>query len=101
MNKEQLLDILEMRFEENMHRHKHMSWENVSERISSQENILRTIINMEETGGQPDVMELSDGRIVYVDFCGKFSEDRVSLCYDEAALEARKKINLGRLPWVR
>jgi hypothetical protein len=45
---------------------------------------------MEETGGQPDVVDLESKEIVFVD-CSKESPiGRRSLCYDKKALDSRK-----------
>lgn len=46
---------------------------------------------MEETGGEPDLIVMPDGRMAYVDCCIETSKERKSLCYDRAAWENRKQ----------
>ncbi len=48
---------------------------------------------MERTGGEPDVVGLSadSGEVIFTDCVPESPEGRRALCYDQAALEARKK----------
>lgn len=46
---------------------------------------------MEKTGGEPDVVEFENGKIVFVDFSAESPKGRRSFCYDQAALNSRKE----------
>jgi len=90
MNKTELLVILEKRFNENTHLHPNHKWSDVLNRIN--DNNIKTLINMEQTGGEINVVDLYDdsSKIIFVD-CSKESPDkRRSVCYDHEALNKRK-----------
>ena len=86
-----LLNTLESRFTENVERHPGMVWSNILERIQTDEKIMTSLALMEETGGEPDVIHLPNGDFAFCDCSVESPTGRRSLCYDEAALEARKK----------
>lgn len=46
---------------------------------------------MENSGGEPDVVELRDNKLVYCDCAPESPKGRRSLCYDSQALKSRKK----------
>jgi hypothetical protein len=53
---------------------------------------LRALTEMERTGGEPDVTGVSlDGRIIFTDCSAESPTGRRSLCFDDAALAARKE----------
>jgi hypothetical protein len=87
INKE-LLNILENRFNKNMHRHINVTWSTVLELLT--EDKLDTIQKMEETGGEPDFL-IQDSEKLYVDFSKESPKGRRSLCYDKDARVNRKK----------
>ena len=89
--KTKLLATLQSRFEKNMHRHVDISWADLLPKLSDDK--LWSISEMERTGGEPDVVCLVENSndFVFCD-CAKESPDgRRSVCYDQAALESRKK----------
>lgn len=51
-----LLATLKARFERNMNRHKGIGWERVQARLESNPERLRSLHEMESTGGEPDVV---------------------------------------------
>ena len=51
---EELLGILKTRFEKNTHRHKGIEWAKVQVRLESNQEKLRSLNEMEITGGEPD-----------------------------------------------
>jgi hypothetical protein len=51
-----LLQALKARFEKNMHRHKGVAWANVQARLEGNPDALRSLREMELTGGEPDVI---------------------------------------------
>jgi len=90
--RDQLLRVLKGRFDNNTHRHPHLSWAEIESRIEARAEVLRSLHLMETTGGEPDVVVLGseDGLITFCD-CSKESPiGRRSLCYDRAALDERK-----------
>ena len=88
-----MLTILKARFQANMPRHPDMDWAAVERRLLAQPDALEALRRMEETGGEPDVIGFADDgeRILFCDCARESPAGRRSLCYDEAALLARKK----------
>ena len=62
---EALLMQLKTRFEENMHRHEGIKWEDVQEKLAAQPEKLWSLNEMEETGGEPDVVGYDEAKDVY------------------------------------
>ncbi|MEQ8331016.1 MAG: DUF4256 domain-containing protein [Longimicrobiales bacterium] len=90
---ESLIDVLRMRFEENTHRHEGVRWADVQARLEARPDALRSLQEMERTGGEPDVVR-SDGAgdsYLFVDCAKESPEGRRSVCYDPEALASRKK----------
>jgi len=88
-----LLETLQKRFEKNMKRHKDLQWKNVEARLISQEAKLWSLIQMEETGGEPDVVGVDSktGEVIFFDCSPETPAGRRSYCYDKEALDARKE----------
>jgi uncharacterized protein DUF4256 len=91
--REELLRILESRFEKNMKRHKGVAWSKVKARLESQPEKLLSLSRMEETDGEPDVVghDTKNGQYIFFDCSAQTPSGRTSLCYDDEALEARKE----------
>lgn len=51
-----LLKTLKTRFEKNMRRHKGLEWVSVQKKLENQTKKLRSLDEMEKTGGEPDVV---------------------------------------------
>ncbi|WP_030138643.1 DUF4256 domain-containing protein [Pseudomonas fluorescens] len=88
-----LLQTLKTRFEQHPNRHPDIPWSDIQTRLENNPNALKTLQAMEATGGEPDVIGLDPGTGVVTFFdCAKESPTgRRSLCYDRAALDARKE----------
>ncbi len=88
-----LFDILKARFEKNKRLHQNIDWITVLARLESAGDKLWSLHEMERTGGEPDVVGLdkNDGGIIFFDCSPESPKDRRSLCYDRAALDARKE----------
>src|SRR3954471_14404441 len=88
-----LLKALQARFEKNMHRHRGIAWAKVQAKLESQPEKLWSLDKMEETGGEPDVVgqDTKTGEYIFFDCSAQTPSGRVSLCYDDDALEARKE----------
>ncbi len=90
---EELLKTLKTRFEKNMSRHKGLDWAKVQARLEAKADKLWSLSEMERTGGEPDVVALDkkSGEYIFFDCSEQTPSGRVSLCYDRAALNARKE----------
>lgn len=90
---EQLMKILQSRFEKNMNRHKTLEWSEIQARLETYPDKLWSLNEMEATGGEPDVIGLDkEGEgYVFVDCSPESPEGRRSVCYDQDAMESRKK----------
>ena len=90
---EDLLETLQARFENNTSRHKGVDWAKVQARLKTKPEKLWSLAEMERTGGQPDVVsqDKATGEYVFFDCAPQTPEGRVSLCYDDEALAARKE----------
>jgi hypothetical protein len=88
-----LLGTLKARFEKNMHRHQGIAWDDVQARLESNTDALKALCAMEESGGEPDVIgrDQETGRFTFCDCAIESPAGRRSLCYDRAALDARKE----------
>ncbi|PWN67199.1 DUF4256 domain-containing protein [Chryseobacterium oncorhynchi] len=87
----ELLKILKVRFEKNMHRHKDLKWEKIQAKLETSPEKLWTLHEMEETEGEPDVVDYDKRTDEYIFFdCSPESPKRRSLCYDYQAWNSRK-----------
>ena len=89
----ELLNILKTRFETNMHRHPELEWPTVQSKLEAQPEKVWSLHEMERTGGEPDVIGVDGetGAYMFCDCSPESPTGRRSVCYDPAALEARKK----------
>jgi hypothetical protein len=90
---DELLTVLQMRFEKNMNRHKGLKWASVLAKLEAAPDKLWSLIEMERTGGEPDVVghEKKSGEYIFFDCSAESPKGRRSVCYDQAALESRKE----------
>ena len=91
--REELLGALKDRFEKNLNRHKSLEWVKVQVRLEANPDKLWSLQEMERTGGEPDVVgrDKKSGEYVFYDCSAESPKGRISLCYDRAALNSRKK----------
>lgn len=90
---EELLKILETRFEKNRHLHKNLEWSKIQAKLETNPEKLWSLNEMEVTGGEPDVIcyvKKTDEYIFY-DCSMESPKGRRSVCYDLEALESRKE----------
>lgn len=92
-NNQNLLAILEKRFNENLIRHESLNWKKIEEKLKSNTDKLEILSKMEETGGEPDVVKFDEksGEYLFFDCSAESPKGRRSFCYDAAALEKRKE----------
>ena len=90
---QELLVQLSNRFSDNMHRHTDSTWDAVQAKLEQYPEKLWSLQQMEQTGGEPDVVAYDDntGEYIFFDCSPESPKQRRSICYDEAALESRKE----------
>jgi len=93
--REELLKTLKSRFEKNIIRHTHMKWADIEAKLNQPEGSekLWSLNEMEETGGEPDVVAYDEatGEYIFYDCSADSPKGRRSICYDTDALESRKE----------
>ena len=91
--REELLKALKARFEQNMNRHKGLEWAKVQAKLETNAEKLRSLSEMEKTGGEPDVVghDKKTGEYHFFDCSPETPKGRVSVCYDREGLESRKE----------
>lgn len=93
--REELLRVLRVRFEKNIHRHKGLEWAKVQARLDlpGGEEKLWSLNEMEKTGGEPDVVghDKKTGEYIFYDCSAESPKGRRSICYDGEALASRKE----------
>lgn len=89
----ELLTVLKTRFEKNMNRHQRIEWARVQARLESNPEKLRSLFEMERTGGEPDVVgfDQESGEYIFYDCAAESPKGRRSVCYDQKAQESRKE----------
>ncbi len=92
-NHEELLHALNARFRKNMHLHAGIAWADVQAKLEGNPDALRSLQEMEATGGEPDVIGAAGNSSDFI-FCDCSPESpagRRSICYDAEARAARKE----------
>lgn len=91
-NKE-IIKILKERFEKNMSRHKEFEWDIIQAKIEKNSDKLWSLYQMDISGGEPDVVGYDEKTDEYIFYdCSLESPiGRRNVCYDNEALESRKK----------
>ena len=91
--RKELLSILKARFAKNMNRHKGLDWAKVQVKLEAHPEKLWSLNEMEQTGGEPDVVghDKKTGEYIFYDCSVESPKGRRSICYDDEALEARKE----------
>ncbi|HEX6049896.1 MAG TPA: DUF4256 domain-containing protein [Gemmatimonadaceae bacterium] len=90
--RESLLTTLKARFETHPDRHAGIEWTAVQARLESNGAKLWSLNELEQSGGEPDVIgREKSGAYIFVDCSTQSPKGRRSVCYDRAALDARKE----------
>jgi hypothetical protein len=91
--REGILKTLKARFEKNMKRHPGLEWARVQAKLEADPGKLRSLGEMERTGGEPDVVghDKKSGEYVFCDCSAETPKGRRSICYDREALDSRKE----------
>ena len=90
---EEIVGILKARFEKNMSRHRGLEWAKAQARLEANAEKLRSLNEMEKTGGEPDIVghDKKTGEYIFYDCSAESPKGRRSVCYDREALESRKE----------
>ncbi|AWG27104.1 DUF4256 domain-containing protein [Flavobacterium kingsejongi] len=88
-----VLRTLKTRFEKNSNRHKGLEWDKVQAKLEAAPEKLWSLDQMENTGGEPDVVGYDPQTDAYIfyDCSPETPKGRRSTCYDREALESRKE----------
>jgi hypothetical protein len=91
--REGLLIALKARFEKNMDRHKALDWARVQAKLEASAETLWSLNEMEQTGGEPDVVgqDKRTGEYIFFDCSAESPKGRTRVCYDREGLESRKE----------
>ena len=91
--RDELVETLKDRFQKNMQRHPGIAWADVETRLERNPDVLRSLQEMEATGGEPDVTGKSkdSARLIFCDCSAESPKGRRSICYDAKARAARKE----------
>jgi hypothetical protein len=91
--REELLRTLKTRFEKNRNRHISIVWDKVQAKLEGNPEKLWSLSEMEETGGEPDVVgeDKKTGAYIFNDCSSESPKGRRSICYDREGLESRKE----------
>jgi len=89
----ELLSRLKARFEVNINRHQGFEWAKVQVKLEASPEKLKSLYEMEKTGGEPDVVghDQKTGEYIFYDCSEESPKGRRNVCYDQEALESRKK----------
>jgi hypothetical protein len=94
---EPLIYALAERFAQNLRRHAGITWDQVAARLEKHPEKLGALQEMENTGGEPDVIGINErtGEVIFCDCSPESPAGRRSLCFDRQALDARKENKPG------
>ncbi|MEG1591181.1 DUF4256 domain-containing protein [Chryseobacterium sp.] len=89
----ELLQTLKKRFEKNMNRHETLDWSKIEAKLNSDPSKLWSLYQMENSGGEPDVVDYDEktDEYIFFDCSAESPKGRRSFCYDREALDARKE----------
>lgn len=87
-----LIQVLQNRFEKNMQRHPDLKWVDIHSRLEKSAEKMRSLYEMEQTGGEPDVVGYNPqtGEYSFYDCAAESPLGRRNVCYDRAGWEERK-----------
>lgn len=93
VERDALIELLNVRFHKNALRHKGMDWSKVKTKLLAAPEKLWSLHEMEKTGGEPDVIafDKKTNEYIFCDCSPETPKQRRSICYDHEALESRKE----------
>jgi len=93
LKREELLSALKARFEKNSDRHPDLEWSKVQAKLEAHPEKVRSLTEMEYTGGESDVVgyDKESDEYTFCDCSAESPAGRRSVCYDREGLESRKE----------
>lgn len=93
---QELLRVLQTRFESNSVRHKGLEWAEVQARLEGNPQALWSVHEMERTGGEPDVIghDKKTGQYLFCDCSAESPAGRRNICYDREGQQKREREGL-------
>ncbi len=93
LTSDEMISILKKRFEENMNRHMNLEWTDVMKRLEINTDKIHSLIAMEITEGEPDIIfkDDGDGAFIFYDCSAESPIGRRNTCYDKKGQEERNK----------
>lgn len=90
---EELFSLLSARFKKNMNRHQGLTWAEIQAKLEARSEKLWSLSEMEETGGEPDVVgyDQATKEFIFFDCSPESPNGRRNICYDRDALASRKE----------
>lgn len=90
---DELLATLKERFAKHTERHEGTAWADVEARLLAAPAKLWSLREMEDTGGEPDVVgrDGKTGGFLFFDCAPQSPKGRTALCYDREGLDSRKE----------
>ena len=91
--REELLNTLKARFDKNMNRHQNLEWPKVQTKLNRNPEKLWSLNEMEQTGGEPDVVGFNKktDQYVFYDCSAESPKGRRNICYDQQGQQVREK----------
>lgn len=92
-DRDTLLQTLKARFEKHPRRHKGLEWARVQAKLEASPERLWSLREMEQSGGEPDVVayDKKADHYVFFDCAAESPKNRRSVCFDPEALASRKE----------
>ena len=89
---DELLETVKTRFKMNISRHEGIEWDKVEAKLLANSEKLNSLNQMEQTGGEPDVVGFDEKTKEYIffDCSAETPVGRRNFCYDQKALDSRK-----------
>lgn len=93
---DETLKILKDRFTKNMDRHADLEWDEVALRLKESEAKIWSLMQMELTGGEPDVIGVDEktNELIFCDCSKESPMGRRNTCYDQVGQSLREKQGL-------
>lgn len=93
IQRKELIGNLQVRFGNNMQRHRGIKWAKVESKLEMHPDKLWSLNEMEKTGGEPDIIAYDEdkGEFIFCDCSVESPKGRRSICYDREGLESRKE----------
>jgi len=91
--RKELFATLQGRFEKHLKRHPGVRWAEIAKRLEGNDSALSTLLAMESTGGEPDVIAVNgtSGEVTFCDCASESPAGRRSTCFDREARLSRKE----------